>query len=136
MRVIGDRVLVALRPEPDELLSDGGTIALIRDPDILRTPTQGIVTQVGEKIGRVDLEDVLVDCRAMQMEQGGKWELFEALIEGFKKLHPATFEVQVGDCVLFSRFIGEEFELDGITYVILKEQDILAIVDAKNEVAA
>ena len=38
-------------------------------------------------------------------------------------------EVKVGDKVLFSKYAGNEVKLDGEEYTILKEEDILAIVE-------
>ena len=37
-------------------------------------------------------------------------------------------EVKVGDQVLFGKYTGTEIKIDGIEYVIMKEEDILAIV--------
>ena len=38
-------------------------------------------------------------------------------------------EVKVGDKVLISKYAGTEVKLDGEEYTILKQGDILAIVD-------
>ncbi|WP_160675212.1 co-chaperone GroES [Clostridium sp. C8-1-8] len=38
-------------------------------------------------------------------------------------------EVKVGDKVLFSKYAGTEVKLDGEEYTILKQEDILAIVE-------
>jgi len=40
----------------------------------------------------------------------------------------AAIEVKVGDRVLFAKYGGTEFKLDGEEYLVLKENDILAIV--------
>lgn len=37
--------------------------------------------------------------------------------------------VKKGDKVLFSKFAGSEFKLENETYIILKQDDILAIVE-------
>ena len=37
-------------------------------------------------------------------------------------------EVKVGDKVLFGKYSGSEITIDGIEYLILKEEDILAIL--------
>jgi len=37
-------------------------------------------------------------------------------------------EVKVGDKVLFGKYSGTEFTVDGDEYLILKEEDILAII--------
>ncbi|GAA0078159.1 co-chaperone GroES [Clostridium weizhouense] len=38
-------------------------------------------------------------------------------------------EVKVGDKVLYSRYAGTEVKVDGEEYMILKQEDILAIVE-------
>ena len=37
-------------------------------------------------------------------------------------------QVQVGDRVVFEKYTGTEVKLDGQEYIIVKEQDIIAIV--------
>ena len=41
----------------------------------------------------------------------------------------AAFQVKVGDRVLFSSYAGNEVTLDGKEYLIMTEDDILAVVD-------
>ena len=41
----------------------------------------------------------------------------------------AAFQVKVGDRVLFSSYSGNEVTLDGEDYLIMTEDDILAVVD-------
>ncbi|MDD5428546.1 MAG: co-chaperone GroES [Candidatus Omnitrophica bacterium] len=41
---------------------------------------------------------------------------------------PVMPEVKVGDKVLFGKYSGTEITMDGKEYLILKEEDILAIV--------
>jgi len=38
-------------------------------------------------------------------------------------------EVKVGDKVLFSKYAGTEVKIDGVEYTILRQNDILAIVE-------
>lgn len=38
-------------------------------------------------------------------------------------------EVEIGDKVLFSKYAGTEVKLDGEEYTILKQEDILAVVE-------
>lgn len=40
-----------------------------------------------------------------------------------------TPEVKVGDRVLFGKYAGTEFKVDGEDHMILKESDILGILD-------
>ena len=46
--------------------------------------------------------------------------------EGENKI---IMEVKVGDKVITSKYAGTEIKLDGIEYVIVSEEDILAIVE-------
>ncbi|NLK68581.1 MAG: co-chaperone GroES [Clostridiaceae bacterium] len=50
-----------------------------------------------------------------------------------KAVGPGTeevkMEVKVGDKVLISKYAGTEVKIDGIEYTILKQSDILAIVE-------
>jgi chaperonin GroES len=38
-------------------------------------------------------------------------------------------QVKVGDKILYSKYAGSEFKLDGKTVTILRQSDILAIVE-------
>ena len=38
-------------------------------------------------------------------------------------------EVKVGDQVIYSKYAGTEVKLDGEEYIIVKQSDILAIVE-------
>lgn len=38
-------------------------------------------------------------------------------------------EVKIGDKVLYSKYAGTEVKLDGEEYIILKQEDILAVVE-------
>ena len=36
-------------------------------------------------------------------------------------------DVKPGDTILFGRYVGQEVSVDGIDYLIMKEDDVLAI---------
>ncbi|HEY8891618.1 MAG TPA: co-chaperone GroES [Clostridium sp.] len=38
-------------------------------------------------------------------------------------------EVKAGDTVLFSKYSGNEIKYDGIEYIILKQEELLAIIE-------
>ena len=38
--------------------------------------------------------------------------------------------VKAGDRVLFGKYAGDEVKLDGVEHIILREEDILAIIEA------
>lgn len=42
-----------------------------------------------------------------------------------------AMDVQTGDRVLFAKYAGTEIKLDGKTYLIMKETDILGIVNTE-----
>jgi chaperonin GroES len=46
------------------------------------------------------------------------------MIEGKK----VPLEVKVGDKVIYSKYAGSEIKMDGNEYLIIKQNDILAIV--------
>ena len=41
----------------------------------------------------------------------------------------AAFQVKVGDRVLFTSYAGNEVSVDGAEYLIMTEDDVLAVVD-------
>ena len=46
-----------------------------------------------------------------------------------KKNEILPLTVKAGDRVLFGKYAGDEIKLDGIEHIILREEDILAIVE-------
>ena len=48
---------------------------------------------------------------------------------GFVDGKEVRMEVKVGDKVLFSKYSGTEVKIDGEEYTILKQDDILAVVE-------
>lgn len=38
-----------------------------------------------------------------------------------------TLDVKAGDTILFGKYSGQEIKLDGVEYLIMKEDDVLAI---------
>lgn len=139
MRILGDRVLVALEPTPDERTTESGLV-LIADPDTLRTPTRGIVVALGDKRGQVDLDEARSEIHEWFLGSDDlKWEPHEIRDQVdmiLMKLQPAGFDVSVGDCVVFPSYAGEQFEQDGIEYVVVRESEILGTVSAIKDTAA
>lgn len=43
--------------------------------------------------------------------------------------HEVKMEVKVGDKVLFSKFAGTEVKLDGQEYIVVRQDDILAVME-------
>jgi chaperonin GroES len=40
-----------------------------------------------------------------------------------------TMQVKKGDCILYSKYAGTEFKLDGKEVTVIRQSDILAIVE-------
>jgi chaperonin GroES len=40
-------------------------------------------------------------------------------------------DVKDGDAILFGRYSGQEIKIDGDEYLIMREDDVLAIIDSK-----
>lgn len=155
MRILGDRVLIALPPkEHEQEAATGYTYQAGKTTDsglILAKPadtynidiaTRGIVMQIGEKTNTVDLDAVIERVRHLrkaceEYDADGKATRLEliGLENDVRRLGPAPFDVQVGDCVLFAPSSGQELSKEGIDYVILHESEILAIVEPKAEAA-
>ncbi len=76
--------------------------------------------QKPEKIGNIILPEI-----AKQPE------ISEVIALGVGKLDgkEIEFEVSIGDKVIFNKYNGSEFKLGNDTYTIIKEKDILAIIE-------
>ena len=84
-------------------------------------------------VKRLEAEDrtpggiVLPDTAKEKPRQGKVLSLGEGkLLDSGKR---ASFQVKEGDRVLFTSYAGNEVNLDGEEYLIMTEDDILAVVD-------
>lgn len=73
-----------------------------------------------EKIGNIILPEI-----AKQPEISEVVALGTGKVDG----KDFSFEVKIGDKVIFNKFNGNEFKIDNETYTIIKEKDILAIIE-------
>ena len=171
-RLIGDRVLVALPPkdeaqdastgytyQQEQTTASGLILAAPADAYNMEVATRGLVVQVGEKRGLVDLEEVrsevhtwFVDtCQRPTLNPLSGGPLFRAM-DGqdlsvtvraigdtvdriLMAMRPAPFDVHVGEVVIFAPSAGDQFEQDGVQYVILREADVLGVLEFKKEAA-
>jgi chaperonin GroES len=70
---------------------------------------------------------VLPDAAKEKPKQGKVLSLGDGkLLENGKR---ASFQVKEGDRVLFTSYAGNEVTVDGEEYLIMTEEDILAVVD-------
>ena len=42
-------------------------------------------------------------------------------------------DVKAGDTILFGKYSGQEIKLDGVEYLIMKEEDVLAIEEVRSK---
>ena len=84
-------------------------------------------------VKRVEAEDktaggiVLPDTAKEKPRQGKVLSVGEGkMLDTGKR---AAFQVKEGDRVLFSSYAGNEVQLDGEEYLIMSEDDILAVID-------
>ena len=79
-----------------------------------------LLPQTPEKIGNIILPEI-----------AKKPEISEVVTLGTGKLDgkEVEFEVHVGDKVIFNKYSGSEFKIENETYTIIKEKDILAIIE-------
>jgi chaperonin GroES len=77
------------------------------------------VKEKAEKIGNIILP-----------ESSKQPEICEVIALGSGKLDgkEISFEVKIGDRILFNKYTGCEFVIDGEVYIIIKEIDILGII--------
>mgnify|MGYP005839768177 CR=1 FL=1 len=93
------------------------------------------ITPLNDKvlIERVEADDktaggiILPDTAKEKPKQGKVLALGEGkLLENGQRI---PFQVKVGDRVLFSSYAGNEVQIDGKEYLVMSEDDILAVVD-------
>mgnify|MGYP002543201110 CR=1 FL=1 len=56
-------------------------------------------------------------------------QMAEVIEVGIVDGNEVKMEVKVGDKVIFSKYAGNEIKADGENYIILRQSDILAIVE-------
>jgi chaperonin GroES len=47
-----------------------------------------------------------------------------------------ALDVKAGDQILFGKYSGQEIRLEGVDYLLMKEDDVLAVIDAPVEVGS
>lgn len=78
------------------------------------------IPEKAEKIGNIILPEITKKPEISEVVSLGVGE-----IDGKK----VSFEVKIGDRVIFNKFSGSEFKIENETYTIIKEKDILAIIE-------
>ncbi|RMF19535.1 MAG: co-chaperone GroES [Gammaproteobacteria bacterium] len=70
---------------------------------------------------------IIPDKAAEKSTQGEVLAVGEGALKDNGELRPLS--VKVGDRIVFGQFAGTEIKLDGETFLIVRESDILAVID-------
>ena len=62
-------------------------------------------------------------------EKPGQGEIIAVGPGGLVDGKEVKMQVKAGDEVLYSRYAGSDVELDGVKYVVIKQSDILAVME-------
>ena len=62
-------------------------------------------------------------------EQPQMAQVIEVGPGGFVDGNEVKMEVEVGDKVIYSKYAGNEFKIDSEEYIILRQSDILAVIE-------
>lgn len=72
---------------------------------------------------------IIIPDSAKEKPQQGK-VLVVGLGKSNKDGKRLPLDVKAGDTILFGKYSGQEIKLDGVEYLIMKEEDVLAIEEA------
>ena len=85
-----------------------------------------------QKVGGI----IIPDTAKEKPQQGTVIAAGNGKVQGDRKRVP--LDVKAGDRILFGKYAGQEIKLDGEEYLIMKEDDVLAVIEsqAKTKLAA
>jgi chaperonin GroES len=86
-----------------------------------------IVQRLHESASRAGA--IIIPDSAKEKPQQGK-VLAAGLGKSDKHGKRVPLDVKAGDTILFGKYAGQEIKLEGVEYLIMKEEDVLAIDDA------
>ncbi len=70
---------------------------------------------------------VIPDAAAEKPDQGEIVAVGNGKMGDDGKLHPMN--VKVGDKVLFGKYAGQAFKMDGVEYMTMREDDIIGVIE-------
>jgi chaperonin GroES len=89
-----------------------------------------IVQRLEESVPRAGA--IIIPDSAKEKPQQGK-VLAAGLGKANKDGKRVPLDVKAGDTILFGKYSGQEIKLDGVDYLIMKEDEVLAIEDAGSD---
>jgi chaperonin GroES len=87
-----------------------------------------IVRRLDESIDRIGA--IIIPDSAKEKPQQGK-VLAAGLGKANKDGKRVPLDVKAGDTILFGKYSGQEIKVEGVDYLIMKEDDVLAIQERK-----
>jgi co-chaperonin GroES (HSP10) len=142
-RPLGDRVVIQAdvedhAPETTEsgLVLATSLAAAVEGSDAEDSWFVGTVVAIGPKVNRFDVR-AWVTRRLHQWLDGGEMLAMRQFLSDIEHL-PADCPdpVQVGDRVTFSWASGQQITVDGTKYLIMRQGDLLAVLDPESEAVA
>jgi chaperonin GroES len=87
-----------------------------------------IVQRLDESTDRIGA--IIIPDSAKEKPQQGK-VLAAGLGKANKSGKRVALDVKAGDTILFGKYSGQEIKVEGVDYLIMKEDDVLAIQERK-----
>ncbi len=85
---------------------------------------------LGDRVVLKTLEDEAVTSSGIVLSNTQKEKPFKAVVLAVGPgTEEVTMEVKVNDKVIYSKYSGTEVELDKESYIVVKQNDILAIIE-------
>lgn len=89
-----------------------------------------IIVQRIEEEGEQQVGGIIIPDSAKEKPQQGK-----VIAAGRGKIgddgKPITLDVKSGDTILFGKYSGQEIKLDGQEYLIMREDEVLGVLETK-----
>ena len=86
-----------------------------------------IVQRIDE--GKQKIGGIIIPDSAKEKPQQGK--VIAVGLGKREKLERVPLDVKDGDTILFGKYSGQEIKLDGEEYLIMREDEVLAVIDSK-----
>ncbi len=85
---------------------------------------------LGDRVILKTIEDEAITSSGIVLSSTQKEKPFKAVVLAVGPgTEDVTMEVKVDDKVIYSKYSGTEVELENETYIVVKQNDILAIIE-------
>jgi len=80
-----------------------------------------------QKVGGI----IIPDTAKEKPQQGKVVSAGKGKVKDDGKVVP--MDVKAGDLILFGKYSGTEIKLDGVEYLIMREEEVLGVIDGKSK---